>query len=151
MNRKRIILLVVTLVVIMYAMWSVVGVVSAFAIGKSFSDLEKKVMDSWRADYTCLQGTSDHVLQGDGDTLRIGVETEDGALTVRVETLDGSTLYSREFTSDGYVTVDVPECVKVSVKADAHEGRFDICYLDNQNESFIMQEEPGGETPGFFV
>lgn len=151
MNRKRIILLVVTLVVIMYAIWSVMGVVSAFAIGKSFSDLEKKVMDSWRADYTCLQGVSDNVLQGEGDTLRIGVDTEDGALTVQVDALDGNMLYCREFTSDGYVTVDVPECVKVSVKAEAHEGGFDIYYLDNQNESFLMQEKPGEEMPGFFV
>lgn len=128
MNRKRIILIVLTVVVILYAVWSVMGVVASFGASMNFSDMEKKVADSWHADYTCFQGSCDNELRGDGDTLHIGVDTEDGALTVQVHSLEGDTLYSKNFTSDGHVTVDVPERVTVSVKADDHEGGFDISY-----------------------
>ncbi|MEE0511382.1 MAG: hypothetical protein UDG94_09145 [Peptococcaceae bacterium] len=134
MNRKRIILAVLTLVVILYAVWSVMGVVASFGASMSFGDLEKKVANSWHADYTCFQGACDNELRGDGDTLHIGVDTEDGALTVQVHSLDGKPLYSKHFTSDGEATVDVPESVQVSVKADAHEGGFDIYYSDDQQE-----------------
>ena len=128
MNRKRIILIVLTVVVILYAMWSVMGVVASFGASMNFSDMEKKVADSWHADYTCFQGSCDNELRGDVDTLHIGVDTEDGALTVQVHSLEGDTLYSKNFTTDGQATVDVPERVTVSVKAVDHEGGFDISY-----------------------
>lgn len=46
MNHKRIILIVLTVVVILYAMWSVMGVVASFGASMNFSDMEKKVADS---------------------------------------------------------------------------------------------------------
>ena len=49
-------------------------------------------------------------------------------MTVQVHSLEGDTLYSKNFTTDGQATVDVPERVTVSVKAVDHEGGFDISY-----------------------
>ncbi len=79
---------------------------------------------SWSGRYVELHGTMSKSLKPSSDTITVDVVTEKGTIDILMESTDGEVLYRGNSVETCSFKVKASGKVKITLKADHHEGSF---------------------------
>lgn len=128
MKKKKNSIATIALVVIMIGLFFILsqnGLMTSRS-GTRIGYVESLGTDHWSASYTMISGTYSKKMKANDDMAKITVVTESGQIHIELVNGSGEQIFARSFDGNDTVDVKVPNKYTVKIKADKHEGSFEI-------------------------
>lgn len=124
--KSAILIVVIVLALIFAARFLGIGTTrSAIRIGYIGNDGSQR---EWSASYLLLSGSLEHTIRSESNTgtLSFEIKTSSGTISVTVQDKSGNTVFEKDNIETSTFEVEVPDEVRVCIKADGHRGSFKI-------------------------